>query len=218
MSTREPFEMLRPASLSVRVKNFSISEFTGLPISRALMTVRNWELNERETAIAGRVLVFAPLLRPDRGVFVALWGRPWLADVTFEPFPAALRYLRRHLELNGVENTTVVDSAVSDAPGTAHFRAHAEITMGRLAGSGDLSVDVVRLDDVCSDGRAPVPDLIKIDVEGEELKVLRGAVTILRYRRPTILLATHGAATHRAWSRARCCAPSAPPTARRQRH
>jgi excinuclease ABC subunit A len=33
---------LRPASLSVRVKNFAISEFTGLPISRALMTVRNW--------------------------------------------------------------------------------------------------------------------------------------------------------------------------------
>uniref|UniRef100_Q01Q96 UvrABC system protein A n=1 Tax=Solibacter usitatus (strain Ellin6076) TaxID=234267 RepID=Q01Q96_SOLUE len=47
---------LRPASLSVRVKNFSISEFTGLPISRALMTVRNWELTEREGQIAGRVL------------------------------------------------------------------------------------------------------------------------------------------------------------------
>ncbi|HEY1497827.1 MAG TPA: excinuclease ABC subunit UvrA, partial [Candidatus Solibacter sp.] len=47
---------LRPASLSVRVKNFAISEFTGLPISRALMTVRNWELNEREGQIAGRVL------------------------------------------------------------------------------------------------------------------------------------------------------------------
>src|SRR4051812_24187873 len=30
---------LRPASLSVRVKNFAISEFTELPISRALMTV-----------------------------------------------------------------------------------------------------------------------------------------------------------------------------------
>ena len=47
---------LRPASLSVRVKNFSISEFTGLPISRALMTVRNWELTDRENQIAGRVL------------------------------------------------------------------------------------------------------------------------------------------------------------------
>src|SRR5438067_1729919 len=46
---------LRPASLSVRVKNFAINEFTGLPISRALMTVRNWELNDREQQIAGRV-------------------------------------------------------------------------------------------------------------------------------------------------------------------
>ena len=47
---------LRPASLAVRVKNFAISEFTGLPIARALMTVRNWELNARETQIAGRVV------------------------------------------------------------------------------------------------------------------------------------------------------------------
>ena len=47
---------LRPASLAVRVKNFSIAEFTALPISRALMTVRNWEFGEREMKIAGRVL------------------------------------------------------------------------------------------------------------------------------------------------------------------
>src|SRR5439155_11676677 len=47
---------LRPASLSVRVKNFAISEFTDLPIARALMTVRNWELNGREAQIAGRVV------------------------------------------------------------------------------------------------------------------------------------------------------------------
>jgi excinuclease ABC subunit A len=47
---------LRPASLAVRVKNFAISEFTTLPISRALVTVRNWELTDREQQIAGRVL------------------------------------------------------------------------------------------------------------------------------------------------------------------
>jgi excinuclease ABC subunit A len=47
---------LRPASLAVRVKNFSIAEFTALPISRALMTVRNWEFGERDMQIAGRVL------------------------------------------------------------------------------------------------------------------------------------------------------------------
>jgi excinuclease ABC subunit A len=47
---------LRPASLAVRVKNFSIAEFTQMPIARALMTVRNWEFGERETQIAGRVV------------------------------------------------------------------------------------------------------------------------------------------------------------------
>jgi excinuclease ABC subunit A len=47
---------LRLSSLAVRVKNFSIAEFTTLPIARALVTVRNWEFTERETQIAGRVL------------------------------------------------------------------------------------------------------------------------------------------------------------------
>ncbi len=47
---------LRPASLAVRVKNYSIAEFTALPIARALVAVRTWELNEREGQIAGRVL------------------------------------------------------------------------------------------------------------------------------------------------------------------
>ena len=47
---------LRPASLAVRVKNFSIAEFTALSLARALMTVRNWEFADREMQIAGRVL------------------------------------------------------------------------------------------------------------------------------------------------------------------
>src|SRR5688572_6006413 len=47
---------LRAASLAVRVKNFSIAEFTALPIARALVTVRNWELGEREAQIAARVV------------------------------------------------------------------------------------------------------------------------------------------------------------------
>ncbi len=47
---------LRPSSLAVVVKNFSIADFTALPVARALTTVRNWEFSEREMQIAGRVL------------------------------------------------------------------------------------------------------------------------------------------------------------------
>ena len=47
---------LRPSSLAVRVKDFSIAEFTALPVTRALRTLRNWEFHDRERQIAGRVL------------------------------------------------------------------------------------------------------------------------------------------------------------------
>ena len=47
---------LRPSSLAVRVKDFSIAEFTALPVARALKTLGNWEFHDRERQIAGRVL------------------------------------------------------------------------------------------------------------------------------------------------------------------
>jgi excinuclease ABC subunit A len=47
---------LRPSSLAVRVNNISIAEFTAMPLSRALITARSWQLSDRETQIAGRVV------------------------------------------------------------------------------------------------------------------------------------------------------------------
>src|SRR5437667_9238710 len=47
---------LRPSSLAVRVKGMSIAEFTDMPISRALLTVRSWQFAERETQIVGRLV------------------------------------------------------------------------------------------------------------------------------------------------------------------
>jgi excinuclease ABC subunit A len=47
---------LRPGSLAVRVRNVSIAEFTAMPLSRALITIRSWELAGRENQIAGRVV------------------------------------------------------------------------------------------------------------------------------------------------------------------
>lgn len=47
---------LRPASLAVRVKGVSISEFTAMPVARALPVVLGWELTDREKIIAGRIV------------------------------------------------------------------------------------------------------------------------------------------------------------------
>src|SRR5512146_1524035 len=47
---------LRPESLGVKVNDLSIADFTALPVSRALEVSGKITLNQRETAIAGRVL------------------------------------------------------------------------------------------------------------------------------------------------------------------
>ena len=47
---------LRPASLAVKLKDITIADFTGMPVVRAKQTADGWELNERETQIAGRLL------------------------------------------------------------------------------------------------------------------------------------------------------------------
>jgi len=120
--------------------------------------------------------------------------------VAFEPLPANVRFVRRHLRLNRVRNVFVQEVAVSDRDGRAKFAPHASNAMGKLSDAGDIDVAMVSLDSVSERGQFADPGLLKIDVEGAELGVLCGASRLLARALPTILLATHGAEVHR-----QCC-------------
>lgn len=114
----------------------------------------------------------------------------------FEPVPRNVAYLSRHLEMNAVANTTILEVAVAARAGMARFDASGEPSMGSLNPSGTLHVKTVVLDDLLAMSAVEPPTLVKIDVEGAELSVLQGATHILRRYRPLILLATHGRAVH----------------------
>jgi FkbM family methyltransferase len=118
--------------------------------------------------------------------------------VAFEPEPRNAAFLREHVARNRAANVDVVESAVGNVPG-AHGFARRGTGRGRLDERGELRVRVLRLDDFVADG-ARAPDVIKIDVEGGELDVLRGAARLLASSRPLLLLSTHGRAVHHA-----CC-------------
>jgi FkbM family methyltransferase len=120
------------------------------------------------------------------------------ADVlAIEPNPSAHRRLLAGLAANGLDNrVTVVQAALAERKGRGRLVAAGGLTvLGRVKsvpadddGIGD--VDVLTLDEVLSAREPRDIDLLKIDVEGGEASVLRGASLVLdRVRR--ILLEYH---------------------------
>jgi FkbM family methyltransferase len=110
--------------------------------------------------------------------------------IAYEPVPANVEWLRAHFPA-----VTIHACAVSDEPGTATFQ-HVQ---GRPARSGlrrvpypDADEVVVAIDVTIDTIDRTVPsgtrvDLLKVDVEGAELQVFRGAARLLRECAPTLL-------------------------------
>jgi FkbM family methyltransferase len=99
----------------------------------------------------------------------------------FEPEPALFQCLERNCAANGLRNVRLFNAAVGDASGTATI-SHSPVNSGDnrvwgdAAGTGP-SVRIVTLDEALGATR---PDFIKMDVQGYELKALRGMTRILR--------------------------------------
>lgn len=124
------------------------------------------------------------------GFYSLLAARKAARVVAFEPLPENLSSLRRHIELNRLEECIqVVPAAASDHDGTGLFSVvPGNSSEGSLRPHGTLTVQTVRLDSL-----GAVPDLIKIDVEGNEHEVLRGAIETMRTHHPLVLVARHSA-------------------------
>jgi FkbM family methyltransferase len=134
------------------------------------------------------------------GAFAAALARavaPGGAVHAFEPLPATRRRLARTLELNGLENVVVNAEALSDAPGTAELHLYGpgyeswaslaarriESAAGELEPRERLTVPTRTLDDYAAAAGIERIDLLKVDVEGAEPRVLAGAAGLLAERR-----------------------------------
>ena len=108
----------------------------------------------------------------------ATWAGPSGRVVAFEPSPHSAEGLREHLRLNGVaDRVEIVQAAVSNAEGTAWFDCSgpsgANALISEARGGGAITVNTTTLDAYC-ESRGLRPSVIKVDVEGAELDVLRG--------------------------------------------
>jgi FkbM family methyltransferase len=113
--------------------------------------------------------------------------------IAFEPVPANVEFLRQHVRINGLQNVTIVSAAVDERTGEAKFEPTSDWVLGHLSTAGPMTVETVTLDDYAVRADARLPDVIKVDVEGGELGVLRDAAQLLKRAKPIIFLAVHSA-------------------------
>jgi FkbM family methyltransferase len=115
--------------------------------------------------------------------------------VAFEPAPETRELLIRHLEWNRASGPVrVVAKACGARSGNMPLwsagRADGGASIVPRSGTRAETVDVTTVDQVSEESGRP-PALMKIDVEGAEFDVLRGAERTLATARPTVLLSTH---------------------------
>lgn len=121
--------------------------------------------------------------------------------VTFEPNPVNYAHIRRNVQLNRFRNVTLKPVALADRAGRADLLFPArEPARGTLCADYQLDifhrfdsrkviVDVDTLDNQLAD--LPVPDFIKIDVEGAELEMLQGMQRLMSEYRPALFVEIH---------------------------
>jgi FkbM family methyltransferase len=112
----------------------------------------------------------------------------------FEPVPDNAAAIARSARLNGFDAVNVLNVAVGSSNGRTELMLARHIGGATIASVGPppdvcgrIGVDLVTLDVAITQHGLRPPTLVKVDVEGAELDVLRGLPATLLRHRPTVL-------------------------------
>jgi len=110
----------------------------------------------------------------------------------FEPQPSLSSSIRKSIAFNRFNNIEVFEILLGDYDGTGELyltshAVHASM-IPRENAFEKITLPISRVDTLVATGRCPPPDIIKMDTEGAELRILNGMrQTLVKYS-PTIVL------------------------------
>lgn len=101
--------------------------------------------------------------------------------IAFEPAPKTFFWLQKNIKINALENkVTAMNYGLAEKKKKIKFSANLDILNHALTDDEKnlpfLEIDVLKLDDVLKD---KCPTVIKLDAEGYETNILKGATNIL---------------------------------------
>lgn len=135
------------------------------------------DLGQGETVVDGGAYIGEFTLYAARAVGPA--GRV----IAFEPDPVIFKKLTANIELNGLQNITVLNKGLWSKPGMLKFvgdsiKGYSFMSADKDAGA--IDVPVVSLDDELERLNIKKVDFIKMDVEGAEIEAIKGSARTLK--------------------------------------
>jgi FkbM family methyltransferase len=117
--------------------------------------------------------------------------------ISYEPNEINQGRLVENIRLNNLTNIQVRKLGVGSQPGLGTLHYSPEMAGGgslrpNAIGSVVQDIEITTLDHDIAASALPVPDLIKIDIEGWELEALQGARETLAKYHPALFLEMHG--------------------------
>ena len=119
------------------------------------------------------------------GLYTLLASKKNAETYSFEPNPLNLQYLKENIELNNQKNITIVSKAVSNESGSflLHFSKRETASSSGVWQNDreeNVCVESITLDQAASIYGWKDIKILKIDTEGNDLKVLEGAAETLK--------------------------------------
>lgn len=111
----------------------------------------------------------------------------------FEPVPFLFENAKKNIDLNVFRNIYLNNLAISDQKGSLFFelpqnRNFGSINMSFESTPGSREVKAITIDEFIELNQIDQVDFIKVDVEGFEYKVLRGAVKSIQKFKPLLFI------------------------------
>jgi FkbM family methyltransferase len=144
------------------------------------------------------------LIQPDDVVFecgahhgfTTILISKWVGEegrvIAFEPVPHNTEIIQKNIELNHLNNVLLVKKAVGSTKGKVYLSGHSSSSIVK---GGGIETDITYVDEYAHFK----PTLLKIDVEGYEVEVLKGAKNILATR-PKLSIEIHSPASLAAYN------------------
>jgi FkbM family methyltransferase len=134
--------------------------------------------------------------------FMSLWFAKMVRGnvFAFEPVAFVAAHLQNNLSLNKIKNVSVIERACADIVGEIDFYVgfhhhvsslNADFARGKHASAEKITVAATTLDNFFYAENHPLPDLIKMDIEGSAIFALKGCHRLLTEKRPLLFIESH---------------------------